>query len=366
LALPRAARPSDAALTMLLSIVVINYNYDKYVRQAIESALTQSYTEIEVVVVDDGSTDNSRDTIASFGSRVRLVSQPNGGLTCACNTGWRHARGEAVLFLDADDVVLPDMAAKVMAVLKTTDAVKVQYLLYAVDGELNRIGHVFPTYGISSQNIRRDIAQWGYYLTPPQSGNVYRRAFLDKILPAPENGPYVLPMDGYATGLAGLDGRVATLDEPLGLYRIHGNNMSEGGQAKTVHKIREWFMRDYVREETQGQWAERLGWRAPYRTDLARFHPTVCKQRFIAYRLDPVGHPIATDGRWSLLLAGIWGAVRFPYLAAPKRLFIAAGFLGIALMPKAMLRRVAGPVLSSGQKPSFLQFILENLKRGQA
>jgi glycosyltransferase involved in cell wall biosynthesis len=348
---------------MLLSIVIVNYNYDKYIRQAIESALAQSYTEIEIIVVDDGSTDKSRDIIASFGSRIRPVLQPNGGVTSACNTGWRHARGEALLFLDSDDVILPEMAAKVMAVLKTTDAAKVQYSLYAVDGKLNRTGILFPTYGLSSQNIRRDIAQWGYYLTPPQSGNVFRREFLDKILPAPEDGPYVLPMDGYTTGLAGMDGRIVTVDEPLGLYRIHGTNMSEGGQEKTLDKMREWFMRDYVREKVQGEWAERLGWGAPYRTDLARFHPTVCKQRLIAYRLNPVGHPVATDGRWSLLLAGVWGAIRFPYLALQKRLFIAAGFFGIALMPKSMLRRIAGHVLSSGQKPSFLHLIMENLRR---
>ena len=348
---------------MLFSIVVINYNYDRYIRQAIESALSQSYAEVEVVVVDDGSTDNSRDIIASFGDRIRPVLQPNGGVTAACNTGWRHARGEALLFLDADDVLLPEMAAKVMAVLKTTDAVKVQYPLYTVDASFNRLGNTFPTYGLNSKNIRRDIARWGYYLTPPQSGNVFRREFLDKILPAPENDLYVLPMDGYTTGLAGMDGRVATLEEPLGFYRIHGTNMSEAGQVKTVPKMREWFMRDYIREEVQGQWAERMGWRAPYRTDLSRFHPTVCKQRLIAYRLDPVGHPIASDGRWSLLLAGLWGTVRFPYLALQKRLFIAAGFFGIALMPKVMLRRIAGHVLSGGRKPSFLRFIMESLKR---
>lgn len=338
---------------MLLSIVVINYNYQRYLRQAIDSALAQTYEDVEVVVVDDGSTDNSREIIASYADRVRPVFRANGGLTAACNTGWRHARGRAVLLLDADDVLMPDMAAKVMAVFEGNDAtVKVQFLLVSVDAMMVPTGSTFPTYGFRPNNIRRDIKQWGYYLTPPQSGNVYRKEFLDTIMPVPnEDGPYPLPPDGYASGLAGLTGQIATLDEPLGYYRLHGQNMSESGQIHTVAKIREMFMRDFVREETQRQWADRLGW-GPYRADLSRFHPTVCKQRLIAYRLDPINHPVPADGRWALMLAGIWGAIRFPYLPTSKRVSVALGFLGMSLMPRSMLLRISGIVLSPRQRPS--------------
>ena len=347
---------------MQISIVVINYNYASYLRQAVDSALAQTHPDTEVVVVDDGSTDGSRDIIASYGSRIRPVLRENGGLTVACNTGWRNARGDAVLFLDADDVLLPEMAAKVSAAFEASDAVKVQFALLKVDGALRPTGGCFPTYGFSKRPPRQDIAQWGYYLTPPQSGNVYRKSFLDEILPAIETGPYPLPMDGYATGLAGLTGRVATLDETLGLYRIHGSNMSEAGQVGTVGKIRTLFMRDYVREQVQAQWAERMGL-MPVQADRSRFHPTVCKQRLIAYRLDPVGHPVASDGRWGLLLAGLWGAVRFPYLTLGKRCFVAVAFVGVAVMPLPLLRRIAEGALSPTHRPSFRQFLAIGWRR---
>ena len=176
-------------------------------------------------------------------------------------------------------------------------------------------------------------------------------------MPAPDGGPYPLPMDGYAAGLAGLTGQVATLNEPLGYYRVHGQNASESGQLGTVAKMRAMFMRDFVREQVQGQWAGRFGW-GPYRTDLSRFHPTVCKQRLIAYRLDPVGHPVDRDRRWRLVWAGVWGALRFPYLPRRKRLVVVLGFISIGLMPRAMLRRVAGVVLSPRQRPSSLKELL--------
>ena len=347
---------------MLLSIVVINYNYQAFLRQAIDSALAQTYGNVEVVVVDDGSTDDSHDIIASYGDRVRPVFRPNGGVTAACNTGWRHARGDAVLLLDADDAVRPDMATRVVAAFEASDAVKVQFLLQSVDAAMNPVGGTFPTYGFSPDNIRRDIKQWGYYLTPPQSGNAYRKDFLDAVMPVLEEGPYPLPTDGYLAGLAGLTGRVATLDEPLGYYRMHGSNMSESGQIRTVAKIREMFMRDFVREEVQRQWADRFNW-GPYRADLSRFHPTVCKQRLIAYRLEPVGHPVEVDGRWKLMLAGIWGALRFPYLTWHKRVLAALGFIGISIMPRAMVQHIAGAVLSPGQRPPLRTLLRRTLPR---
>lgn len=90
------------------SIIIPCYNAESCVGAAIESALGQTYADVEVIVIDDGSTDGSRDVIRSFGERVRWERQSNQGAPAARNRGLELARGAYVKFLDADDVLMPD------------------------------------------------------------------------------------------------------------------------------------------------------------------------------------------------------------------------------------------------------------------
>lgn len=92
----------------LVSVIIPNYNHTRFVRGAIHSALNQNYPRIEIIIVDDGSTDNSRDVVAEFGNKVRYIWQENQGLAGARNTGIRAARGEFVGLLDADDLWQPN------------------------------------------------------------------------------------------------------------------------------------------------------------------------------------------------------------------------------------------------------------------
>src|SRR5215208_719446 len=86
----------------LVSVLISNYNYEGFLREAVNSALNQTYPNVEVVVVDDGSTDNSREVIASYRERVVPVLKENGGQASACNAGFQVSRGEIAIFLDAD------------------------------------------------------------------------------------------------------------------------------------------------------------------------------------------------------------------------------------------------------------------------
>ena len=90
---------------MLVSIIINNYNYARFLRAAIDSALGQSYASIEVLVVDDGSTDQSRAIIDSYGDRVKSILKKNGGQASALNAGFAQCQGDIVIFLDADDVL---------------------------------------------------------------------------------------------------------------------------------------------------------------------------------------------------------------------------------------------------------------------
>jgi glycosyltransferase involved in cell wall biosynthesis len=92
----------------LVSVVIPSYNYGHFVTEAVDSALAQSYPNIEVLVVDDGSTDDTRQRLEPYGERIRYIYQANSGLSAARNTGIREARGEWVALLDADDLWHPD------------------------------------------------------------------------------------------------------------------------------------------------------------------------------------------------------------------------------------------------------------------
>jgi len=95
----------------LVSVILPVYNGEAWIARAIESVLSQTYQRFELIVVDDGSTDGTRRMIDSFGNRLRRVEQPNRGVYAARNLGVRHARGELIAFIDADDVWLPERLA---------------------------------------------------------------------------------------------------------------------------------------------------------------------------------------------------------------------------------------------------------------
>src|SRR5881275_3713644 len=92
---------------VVASVVVNNHNYERFVADAVESALGQTYPETEVVVVDDGSTDGSRDILEQFRGDVELILKPNAGQRSAFNAGFERTSGDFVCFLDADDTLDP-------------------------------------------------------------------------------------------------------------------------------------------------------------------------------------------------------------------------------------------------------------------
>jgi len=88
-----------------VSIIIPAYNQARFVAQTVDSALAQTWPEIEVIVVNDGSTDNTADILAGYGERIRLIHQENRGLAGARNTGVKAACGDYLLFLDSDDLI---------------------------------------------------------------------------------------------------------------------------------------------------------------------------------------------------------------------------------------------------------------------
>ncbi len=98
----------------LVSLVINNYNYGRFLAEAIDSALKQTYPHTEVIVVDDGSTDNSRDITASYGDNISPVLKQNGGQASAFIAGFAASKGEIICFLDSDDMFLPEKVADIV------------------------------------------------------------------------------------------------------------------------------------------------------------------------------------------------------------------------------------------------------------
>jgi glycosyltransferase involved in cell wall biosynthesis len=101
----------------LVSIVVLCHNYGRFLAEAIESALAQDYPNLELIVVDDGSTDDSLDVARRYDDRVRVLTQENQGLARTCNRGAREAGGEWFTFLSADDRFAPTYVSELRAAL---------------------------------------------------------------------------------------------------------------------------------------------------------------------------------------------------------------------------------------------------------
>ncbi|MEM5367819.1 glycosyltransferase family A protein [Paraburkholderia azotifigens] len=203
-----------------IAIVICNYNYERFLAEAIDSALAQDYPGTRVIVIDDGSTDGSRAIIGQYGSRVKAVFKENGGQVSAYNLGVEIADTEYVIFLDSDDVLYPGVVSEVMRKFEEGDLAKVQFRLDVIDEAGKQTGahvpHTEPP--VDCGRLLRD--GW-LYPSPPASGNAYSVSALKAVFPVPEGGINRYGADFYAIYGAALVGPVATLTRSLGAYRVH-------------------------------------------------------------------------------------------------------------------------------------------------
>jgi hypothetical protein len=209
----------------LLSIIITNYNYARWLRESVNSALGQTYSPCEVIVVDDGSTDHSRDVLEEFAGRITPVYKSNGGQASAFNSGFARCNGDVIMFLDADDELHPTAGERAIARLHETGAAKVHWPLRVIDSIGEDTGAMLPSAPLPQGDLGADLLEEGPWMgaNPPTSGNAWSRDFLKQVLPMPEQ-TYRICADAYLLALAPLYGTLATIDQPLGCYRAHESN----------------------------------------------------------------------------------------------------------------------------------------------
>ena len=114
----------------IVSIIINNYNYDRFLAEAIDSALNQTYPHVEIIVVDDGSTDNSRNIIADYGNRIVPVLKSNGGQASSFNEGFKASQGEIICLLDSDDVFHQEKVEKIVTLFHDNNLIGAAVILF--------------------------------------------------------------------------------------------------------------------------------------------------------------------------------------------------------------------------------------------
>jgi hypothetical protein len=338
----------------LVSIVIVNFNYERYLAIAIASALGQTYDRCQVVVVDDGSTDGSRSIIAGFGDRVRAVYQENLGQTRAYNAGYAATDGEIVMFLDADDLLCPHAAEEVVAAWRPGIA-KVQFCLALIGASGQPKRFVFPYFppDIGPARVREQVSRTGLYLWPPTSGNAFARAFLDKVMPVSAE---LFPnyTDGALNTIAPLYGDIVSINKPLAWYRVHDSNMQN---APLVTRILRGVRSKRREAEFLCAHAAKLRVDAPSDPLDQLFH---LEGRIALLKLAPDQYPFSGDTLPGLLRRTI-RKLAIEEDSVARRVALLAWLIAVVLSPRALCARIVEFRFVPGARPDVFTAILQRL-----
>jgi glycosyltransferase involved in cell wall biosynthesis len=342
-----------------VSIVIVNYNNARFLAAAIDSALDQHHPLCEVIVVDDCSTDDSREIIERYGERVRSVlRETNGHQTAALNSAWPLARYPILMFLDSDDVLLPQAAATVGA-RWTAETVKMQFPLETIDTQGRQLGHIAPKYpsNLSTDTIRGELLRTGGSPNSPASGNAYSRSLLEAVT---RDGGFEVEnlrehwMDAILECNAPFYGEVTTIHEVLGYYRIHNSNDSlrhtiESARFSNAFRHAS-FKLDYFARRCEY-------WGFPFDPAAARNRSIwLLECRLAADKLasvkDPTAQPI-----WRTLSRALKACMETD-MPASNRIIRGAWFLSVAVAPRAIAWRLIALRFLVTERPARFEQLL--------
>ena len=326
----------------LVSIIIRNFNYGCFLRDALDSSLAQTYPEVEVIVVDDGSTDNSHAILLDYENRCRIVLQQNGGEGAAVNAGFRHARGLIILFLDADDVLFPETVSTIVALWAPAVArVHFRGWIMSVDGRL--FGAAVPSFEVPALSLEDQLEQFGQVVSGSQSCNAYAAWALRRILPLAAD-EWMRAPDAYLNALTTAQGETRLIQSPLVACRRHACNLSLCNSQSIgyrddivlIHPRQNEAVRRLIGD---ARWAK-----------VRPYYPTYhWLNRILCFRLNP-NHPFAGDRLTSLMVAAAHAIVHRPHTGSARRIFLLCGMLVMASMPRAVLRRLLRPLLYAARR----------------
>jgi hypothetical protein len=349
-----------------VDIVITNRNYGEFLVDAIESACRQDHSNVSVVVVDDGSTDDSRERLRTYDGTVEVVLKENGGQASAINAGVARCRGEVVMLLDADDMLKPQAADRAAAVFGADPAVaRVQFRMEVIDAEGRATGATKPQPHIPMPrgDLRAAELAFPFDLSwAPTSGHAFRAEALRRILPIPEHDYPRCGADWYLVHLTTLLGSVVSLDEIGASYRVHGGNSYEPQAPRLeLNHVRETIGYSRTTACALARLADELALERPDRI----LSMSDVGNRLISHKLDPDLHPIPADSTAGLAIDAIRAAHRRFDISRPMKLMFVAWFMTTAVAPRRVARVLAELFLFPERRSS-LNGLLSRLHRDSA
>jgi glycosyltransferase involved in cell wall biosynthesis len=229
---------------MKVSIIMASYNHARYLPAAINSALSQTHPDIEIVIVDDCSKDNSRQVITQFQEqypdKIKAIFHKtnSGGHGGSVKTAFEHSTGEIIAFLDSDDVWKPNKLQLVVEAFNDPTVTGVMHPLEAIDKDGNltqkAASRPLPT-GNLAKVIMDTGGTWHY---PPTSALAFRKSALEKILSIvlaidPPDW-FMIWMDGCLLPCAAFMGQIHAINSVLGCYRLHDSNFQSRSNTHVI------------------------------------------------------------------------------------------------------------------------------------
>jgi len=205
-----------------VTVIVTCYNYGHFLESCLDSVLGQRHAPDQIIVVDDGSIDDSAMISHRYQDRVQVIRTENSGQAAAFNAGFAASTGDMILFLDADDILSPE-ALESLLYRWSHDLAVLTFGLETVDASGRSTGLYAPSLNADRGDNRPRLLRTGTFNFPPTSGNVFARWCLARILPMPE-AQWRISADSYLIRAAALLGRFDHEAQVLGSYRIHGTN----------------------------------------------------------------------------------------------------------------------------------------------
>lgn len=341
-----------------LSIVVPNYNYADYVGIAVDSVLTQGRDDVEVIVVDDCSADNSREVIAGYGDRiVSVFHEANAGHGGAFNSGFARAQGPLVMFLDADDFLLPGALDTIIA--NAEPGVAIYHYRMQLADEEGVLSDVFPPEqrSLASGDLSRKLREDGRYDSTITSGLVFSRDALSRVMPM---DPEIFRQgaDGYLSAVIPLYGESRSYDTVISGYRRHVSNHSSF--AGSLSKRARWCIEhDTARYQAIRHHAGAL--ELPVAEELGAQDAMHIEARLTSLLLDPGQHPISADTRADLARRGM--ATIPDDVSGKRRLGLKAWWLWLRYAPAPLARTALIWKLDASSRPKAIAVVARWLRR---
>jgi len=236
----------------LISILMTAYNYGAFIEEAVDSVLSQNYPpdRMEVVVVDDGSSDDTAYRLTKYGPRIRYLQKPNGGQASALNLGFTLCTGEIISLIDADDVFFPEKLSRVAEAFEDPELGMFYHPFLEFDVETGvRRQSTFP---LVTGSLFREPEKFLWYGGPGTCISI-RRKFLDPLLPIPEE--IRMLADGYIGGLVPFIAPIRATADCLAGYRLHGKNAYYATESQMPPDVREKRLRMFKIEfEAMCRW----------------------------------------------------------------------------------------------------------------